>query len=317
MEADLQLGPTADGGYNTPYAVTVFYNELDLFQTGVAVFAARSQAIPVSSACGDENLADVPEHPSPDLVVFGQIPGGADAYFRRGFQRVLLIANESDAASTHVDPRVVTITYAQLFTGYVEPIESMNAFYIMELLSCGRYPAHISQVNDVTHEDGKLFSAYIKRTFGKGAAAEIFRLGTRFNGFDIAAKYCERERGIAEERLRIAKLRITKAVTRDDCVFVYGGDLRNELVSIASGGVNAPGVSTGVTASTTAPTYTAIVYVGESDDSSGQINVLMFARSNGNAVKKLRELTLAEVHGSETSASCVSNLHDAKKFAVL
>jgi hypothetical protein len=300
-----KYGPVAEGGYDTPYAVTIFYSETDLYQAGAAVLATQSQPIPINGA-DLLTLGDVCEHPSPDLVLFANVKYTPDcfaAYFRRGFQRILIVIEDIDGStygSTHAfDTRIKVISYKELFTGYVAPIDSLNAFYIMELVTCAKYSDYQPGFRGITHEEGKLFCAYIARTFEKNSARELFRLGVSFNGNEIAVKYCERELGIRAERTKLAMCRLELSPVRNEITFVYGGDLRNELITAALA---------------SSRPYIAIVW-GEAGDNTTITKVSLFANKNATLSSrvKLAELTLAAITG-ESPATCLIPDTDLVRF---
>lgn len=230
-----KYGPTGDGGYNTPFAVTVFYREDKLYQLAIAALSEMCQAIPVG---GDLMLlGEACEHPSPELIIFDDnyTPEHIQKYFQRGFQKIRIFANgdESPICSlSKIDPRVSTFTTANMHDGNLKLIGNLNAVYIVELVMCGTFPEYQSFIRGINNSNGVTFIGYIQRTLKTpgDVGRKLINIALLMNGYEKVEEMCHQYNGMKEERKILASERIASSPTIDGKLYVYCADLRNELI---------------------------------------------------------------------------------------
>jgi hypothetical protein len=262
-----KYGPTGDGGYNTPYSVTVFYRGSEIFQVAVAALSEMCQAIPVIPGADLLILGETCEHPSPDLILFDDIEYTEEhfqKYFKRGFQRIhifsrqntnimdaLVEPTEALTANTvpttnaapnaryvslaNLDSRIQTFTLDNMNEGHVKLISNLTTVYIMDMIICGVYSEYKSFIRTITHERGRELIDYLQHTCVSYAhiGATLIRLATQFNGYEHAEELCAKWRGMREERQILARSRVKSSPVIDERLYVFGGDLRNEIIALA------------------------------------------------------------------------------------
>jgi hypothetical protein len=126
------IGPTDRGEYNTPYNVTIIYNDNDLLQSAIALACSQAQLVAMPIYQPDTDLTKIPSsfvHPTPHLVILTQCDE----------QTLNLIAALSPMtnhihvlAETHQsgDMPYDTFTYADLYS-YIN-VSSSAALFALE-----------------------------------------------------------------------------------------------------------------------------------------------------------------------------------------
>lgn len=228
-------GP-CDGGYNTPFAVTVFYTETNIFQLAIAILSVQCQPIPVA---GDLSLlGDACEHPSPDLILFSDskyTPEHLQKYFKRGFQKIRIFAekttNEIEALS-QIDSRISLFSLDNLHEGNFGLVNNLNAMYILELITSGVYPNYKSFISKVNNQNGVQFIRYLYRAFTSPAeiARMLIGLTLQVGGYERVEEMVQKAIGMEEERRFLARDRVQSSPLRDDVLYVMAADLRNEIL---------------------------------------------------------------------------------------
>jgi 5S rRNA maturation endonuclease (ribonuclease M5) len=283
-----KYGPTGDGGYNTPYSMTVFYRESQIFQVAVAALSETCQAVPIIDGADLSNIAEVCEHPSPELIIFSDLEYTSDhiqKYFKRGFQKIHIFTDRVDVQkdNTHVeitanteskesidagestdagertestanteskgsveskggkytqlvelskiDNRISLFSTHNMNDGHVKLISNLTTLYIMDLITCGVNPGHVSFIRTITHKRGREFIQYLTRTTksAREIGAILIKLATQFNGYEQAEELCSQWRGMSAERNLIARDRINSSPIIDETLYIYNGDMRNEI----------------------------------------------------------------------------------------
>lgn len=229
-------GPTGDGGYNTPFAVTVFYTETNIFQLAIAVLSEQCQSIPVS---GDLSLlGDACEHPSPELILFSDSPYTAEhlqKYFKRGFQKIRVFAEKDPKeleALSQIDSRISVFSLSNLHDGNLKLVNNLNAMYIVELIASGVYPEYKSFINKITNRNGLELIRYLYRMFNSPSeiARLLIKLTLQMNGYERVEEMCQHAIGMDEERKLLARDRVQSSPLHDEVLYVMAADLRNEIM---------------------------------------------------------------------------------------
>ncbi len=150
------LGPTPDGAYMTPYRITIFYRTHSVFETAVAALSSRSQLIPISdpTAVDYSVAAAVCEHPTPEILIFGDAFSRADIlkFFDR-YADVVHIFTYTEAASQQYydinadgdpiifDPRVICFGPKELYQ-HTLIVSNAAAIYLLEHIMCATFDTY-------------------------------------------------------------------------------------------------------------------------------------------------------------------------------
>lgn len=224
-------GPTEDSGYNTPYAVTVFFNENSLFELCIAALSERSQPVSVIDGADLNALPYICEHPSPDVVIFAEHCDYTNVYskfFERGFQRIHVFAYQSTEYS---DPRVTTFNLSNMFDGHIKLFNGISALYIMDLIAISQFPDYKPCIGKITCADGNNFTQYLRRTCVSPdqIAVTLISMATSHSGYETATNMIQRNIGMKTERTLMAKHAILTATTGPNTLFINNIFLADEI----------------------------------------------------------------------------------------
>ena len=235
MTDNIKYGPTGDGGYNTPFAVTVFYSENSIFQLAVAVLSEQCQAIPVGPDLS--LLGDACEHPSPSLILFSNSKYTAEhlqKYFARGFQRIHIFADAESELETlsKIDSRISVFSLKDMHEGNFKLVNNLNAMYIIELICSGVYSEYKSFIGKINHQNGRAFIKYLQRTYNNPGdiGRLLIKLTLLMNGYEQVEEMCQRALGMEEERQLLARDRVQSSPLIGEKLYVISADLRNEIM---------------------------------------------------------------------------------------
>lgn len=211
-------GPSGAGEYLTPYQTTVIYHTNSVFESAVAVLSDRAQMIPITGAEIDwENLFAVPDHPSPEVLVFGTELSRENMlkFFARGFQLIHVFyasdhANDlencpyfdkdENAEPVPFDPRVAPFGIETLYD-HLYLVAGLTPLYLLEYIACAEFPKYKSIINnDINYTTGNhllramKFAAWQTEDFG----VKLLQLCATANGFDKVAQLIGRGQTIAD-----------------------------------------------------------------------------------------------------------------------
>lgn len=254
-------GYIGHGEYVTPYQTTIFYHENSTFETSIAFLADRAQIIPLVEQPDFDALAESCEYLTPEVVVFADIPSSAIKKFHdRGFNFVHVFSyNDSlstdtvtvnaDTVNANADTVNVNADTVSASDKYV--VFGVDSIYDHVVTIPGLLPMialeHVIAANfsnykpnfNVTRVDGQLLCQYFthkKLHIGR----ELLKMTMSYKGFEELNRIVLSQRAAAEERERLANERLAKAgkfslgaVKEQKCFAVHGGDLVNEMMSLA------------------------------------------------------------------------------------
>lgn len=176
------IGMTSDGAYMTPHRLTIFYHTASIFETCIAVLSARSQLIPIDdpSAVDYSVACEVCEHPTPEVLIFGNAFGREDIlkFFGKYTDLVhIFVYNDAqsskyydtleDGTTRIFDPRVVCFSINDLYQHTII-VNNIAAMYLIEHIICGTFPAYKSIIHATFPDDKTLITSdTINATTGK------------------------------------------------------------------------------------------------------------------------------------------------------
>jgi len=256
-DSKYKLGKNSDGTYLTPYQTTVFYNT-NPFETAVATLSLKSQPIPHLGMLNDnidEIWAAVPQFITPDVLLFNKLYK-YDAFFTRGFQRILIFVGECDKCGcgncgddgeisncdehkSLVDSKNIIIYFhLKNFYKYVQVEHGITPAYLMEYYLAFRFPSYSSE--NINNKTAKyLYRGMISELNNdKNTNLEsvIYRMINSYKGFDKLIEYIAHGEAITNERMRLAENRFQlaerKLYKEYKYAKIYNGDLAGELQSI-------------------------------------------------------------------------------------
>lgn len=252
QDTEVKLGPDGEGGYITPYKFTVAYNPESLFETAVATLCDQTQCIPVLPITNHELLGESCEHPSPEILLFGNKFSRESILklFERGFQFVHIFTYSNEEAEKYIDTdedvkkpfdyRTVTFDINTLYD-HIILTPGLLSMYLLEHIICAAFPTYKSTLdeNEITHMTGNLFCRGFSTVPGY-FSDKLKKLCDTYKGFDIVHKYIDMGRTIIEERERLASERLENGIyyahnINDEKYLIYavsGCDLTNELLQL-------------------------------------------------------------------------------------
>ena len=239
---EVKLGPAPDGSYFTPYQTTIVYSADDLFQITVATLAEHAQVIELIPGADLSTIADVCEHLSPEVVLFGSqwTVEYIESFYKRGFQFVHVMNDASTCASTCASNGAITATSIceiinEKFTRavafdmseiaqHVNIVHGAIAAYLLELLMIGRCK-YTPIFDNVTVSDGKWFAIGIESLAATGVHLpdKIKSICETFRGFDIIGDIIKLGYSDNQVRLKIASEKLSHAhvVIDGDNIIAY------------------------------------------------------------------------------------------------
>jgi hypothetical protein len=199
LQVEPKYGPTEDGGYLTPYQMTIFYNEDSIFETTIATLASRAQMVPLpAAATADYNaVADSCEFITPEVLIFGAAfpPAAIMRFFERGFHFVHIMiggggdhfngegtlreyqrlrgepdGTDAEAPASPASPidekfsTSVVVFGAEKIYDHVVLVEGLSTLLITELVLLGTFPTYKSVNDNYKREDGLAFLRYVRNT---------------------------------------------------------------------------------------------------------------------------------------------------------
>jgi hypothetical protein len=246
---EIKLGPTDDGGYITPYQMTIVYHQDSVFETAVAVLGARAQLVPLAPLVDYNSVAGACEHISPEVLIFGTefSREAITTFFERGFHFVHVFSRDPDYArskyydgETPFDPRMVVFGVDTLYE-HVRIIEGLLPIYVLEFVICASFPSYKTQLDgsdEINHLNGKYLITGLE---GGDFGAKLLQLCSTYKGFEIAKVLQIKGATIHETREKLASTRISQGITyqlevseesKVSVAAIYGGDLTNEMINL-------------------------------------------------------------------------------------
>lgn len=156
----------------TPYYTTVVYSDGQYFEAAVAGCCRSSQSIVMGANPDYDQLANVTEYMSPEVILFGEYLSREQImkFFERGFQRVKIFLYSGEDGSKYADDDAVfdkRVTLFNLDSFYENvPVEqSLAASVILEKLMCLRFPDYACDTKlGLTSEAGEFLKKGILST---------------------------------------------------------------------------------------------------------------------------------------------------------
>lgn len=192
-------GPIGAGEYFTPYQTTVVYHTRSIFETAVAFLSRRAQIIPLDENVDYGSVAASCEHPSPDIILFGNefSHENLNKFFDRGFQLIHIFTYENDRVQKMDDPRIVTFDINTIYD-HIVLLDGFTSSFLFEHILSGTFPNH----NDfISHEAGVHFLIAL-RTEKAPIGDTLLKLCSSYRGYENACAMVVKGKTIQEMRER-------------------------------------------------------------------------------------------------------------------
>ena len=246
---EIKLGPTDDGGYITPYQMTIVYHQDSVFETAVAVLGAKAQLVPLAPQVDYNSVAGACEHISPEVLIFGTefSREAITTFFDRGFHFVHVFSRDPDLARSKYyddespfDPRMVVFGVDTLHE-HVRIIEGLLPIYVLEFIVCASFPSYKTQLEsgeEINHVNGKYLLTGLE---GGDFGTKLLQLCSTYKGFELVKVLQIKGATIHETREKLASKRIAQGITYQlklseentvSAAAIYGGDLTNEMMNL-------------------------------------------------------------------------------------
>lgn len=242
---EVKYGSNGNGEYLTPFRWTVVYHVDSDFETGVAALTSRAQLIPIGVGADLSNAASACEHPTPEVLVFGNEMSREDLlkFTQRGTELVHVFVYKPedakkyllDGTDKHFDEKVITFGLDELYDHFT-PVDGFVPIYALEQIMCAAFPQYKSANADINVITGKCFLNAIKYS-KKQLGIVLLELCSGLRGFDKVNDLIRKGVAINEVYEHIVNDRLNRGIMCNvgglkTCA-VSGENLGNELIELA------------------------------------------------------------------------------------
>lgn len=220
----------------TPFESTIFFHEGKFHERVIAALAYRAQTIPIDSA-DMAALATAPEHISPLVFVFAELPESIIRdMLARGFQQVYILStsdasnteliasdttDDSPASDSSIIPNdspnipsdifgVTRFTWADIHS-YMKFIPGLLSLRVVEMMLMSAIPNYKSMIDDLRADDGQnLYDGLMSLNIP--LETSLRTMCNTYLGFDQCVAMISRGKTLRDHRAYIARLRFEQAI---------------------------------------------------------------------------------------------------------
>lgn len=208
-EPRVKFGKSLDGRvYTTPFAVTSIYNPASLLESLVTAMLSQAQTIPVALSERFAAALETIEHPSPELIVFGEwiTKENLRELIDRGFQLIHVLKrsanshgdtnsdnnsdNNSDTDDNNIFSKNVVWFDVNDILDHLCLEPGLLAQQLVEYAVAAEYPSYKAKSPHVTHEKGLALMHSLSH--GESTLTAVSRataLVDSFRGFDTLEQH--------------------------------------------------------------------------------------------------------------------------------